>query len=61
MTKPLVAHPCADFYAQSLSCLERSPNRADCKDFFDRYKECKKETLVKEREERVANRKGFFS
>ena len=52
---------CVEESKASLKCIEDNyPDRTPCKDFFDRYKECKKNALEAIRQERIRKRTSAF-
>ncbi|KAL2114880.1 hypothetical protein VTJ04DRAFT_10543 [Mycothermus thermophilus] len=49
--------PCQEAAARSIRCLHRNGgDRSMCSDFFQAYRDCKKEWIEKRKKER----KGFF-
>ncbi|QDS67646.1 Mitochondrial copper homeostasis protein [Venturia effusa] len=49
--------PCQDAASRSIKCLQRNAGDKEmCQDFFQAYRDCKKEWI----EQRRANSKGWF-
>ncbi|KAK6458924.1 uncharacterized protein RJT20DRAFT_10471 [Scheffersomyces xylosifermentans] len=52
--------PCEESRQASMNCLLRNPNdRLICQDFFDAYRECKKDFFNKKKKDRREGRGGW--
>ncbi|KAK6200229.1 uncharacterized protein RJT21DRAFT_121123 [Scheffersomyces amazonensis] len=52
--------PCEESRQASLNCILRNQeDRTVCQDFFDAYKECKKDFFNKKRKDRLEGRSGW--
>ncbi|KAF2212893.1 hypothetical protein CERZMDRAFT_59044 [Cercospora zeae-maydis SCOH1-5] len=53
--------PCQDAANRSLKCLRRNGgDRAMCQDYFDAYKQCKKQWMEERAEQKRKEGKGWF-
>ncbi|RYP17653.1 hypothetical protein DL767_009979 [Monosporascus sp. MG133] len=53
--------PCQEAAARSIRCLNRNGGeRAMCTDYFEAYRECKKEWINKRKEERKTSGRWIF-
>ncbi|ODV79900.1 cytochrome C oxidase-assembly factor, mitochondrial precursor [Suhomyces tanzawaensis NRRL Y-17324] len=52
--------PCEESRQASMNCLLRNPDdRTVCQDFFDAYKECKKDFFAKKKQDKREGKKGW--
>lgn len=52
--------PCEESRQASMNCILRNPeDRLVCQDFFDAYKECKKDFFNKKKRDRIEGRGGW--